>query len=231
MRFREMLKKRAVPSELHQYYYKWLRYYLDYCAKYHLPEKSSRSLTQFLLKLKEKKQTEEQQKQAGHAVSLYLDMEKANAKVPSVGDVSASVQPPPLNPLSPGKAFKGPQQTANDERKPSPAPEQEMRQPLTFKEYWATGAAKTQWVKAIAEMTAVIKTKHYSAKTLKSYGLWVWKFQRFKKDTDPVSLRRQGFPVLACSFLQSFGLFSESGFQRCSVFLPQCPEERLRRNS
>jgi hypothetical protein len=50
--FSEMLKRRSVPSGLYQYYFKWLRYYLDYCSKYHLPDKSSKSLTQFLLKLK-----------------------------------------------------------------------------------------------------------------------------------------------------------------------------------
>ncbi len=72
--FSEMLNRRSVPFGLHQYYFKWLRYYLDYCSKYHLPDKSSKSLTQFLLKLKEKKQTDDQQKQAGHAVSSYLDL-------------------------------------------------------------------------------------------------------------------------------------------------------------
>jgi hypothetical protein len=38
----------------------------------------------------------------------------------------------------------------------------------------ATSAMKAQWQKAIAEMAALIKTKHYSSKTLKSYSHWVW---------------------------------------------------------
>lgn len=37
-------------------------------------------------------------------------------------------------------------------------------------------------------MTAVIKTKHYSVKTLKSYSYWVWKFQSYRKDTEPLLL-------------------------------------------
>lgn len=57
-RFSDMLKKRSVPIASHSYCLKWLRYYLDYCAKYNLPDKSSKSLPQFLLKLKEKKQNE-----------------------------------------------------------------------------------------------------------------------------------------------------------------------------
>ena len=62
-----MLKKRSVPSTAHSYYLKWLRYYLDYCAKYGLPDTSSKYLSQFLEKLREKNQTDAQEKQAGHA--------------------------------------------------------------------------------------------------------------------------------------------------------------------
>jgi hypothetical protein len=164
-----ILRKRAVPSGSESYYLKWLRYYLDYCSKYNLPDTSSKSLNQFLQKLRDKKQTEVQLKQAGHAVSLYLDMEKAK-------DLDSR--------LHENDGLEG---FSNKKILPS-SPVEEMRQPLTFEEYRATGTAKTQWVKAIAEMTAVIKTKHYSAKTLKSYGHWTWKFQRFKKDTDPALL-------------------------------------------
>ncbi|MEW6418043.1 MAG: phage integrase N-terminal SAM-like domain-containing protein [Nitrospirota bacterium] len=187
-RFSDMLKKRSVPIASHSYYLKWLRYYLDYCAKYNLPDNSSKSLTQFLLKLKEKKQNEAQQKQAGHAISIFLDMAKAYAKGSSAGVTEADVLPSPLDPLPPGERNKRHGTTANDANKPQPISSVNLRQPVTYKQYSAAGAAKTQWVRAIAEMTAVIKTKHYSAKTLKSYGHWVWKFQRFKKDTDPVSL-------------------------------------------
>ncbi len=174
MRFSEMLKKRSVPSGVHSYYLKWLRYYLDYCAKYNLPDKSSKSLTQFIIKLREKKQTENQQKQAGHAISLYLDLAQ-KVRVPE-GAV-------------PEPAKKPDEKKADSADEPSPY----ACRPSTFKYYAAkyyaaSGTAKTQWVTAITEMTAVIKTKHYSPKTLRSYSHWVWKFQRFKKDTDPVSL-------------------------------------------
>jgi len=60
--FRNMLKKRLIPVGLHSYYLKWLRYYLDYCSKYYLPETSSRRLQQFLQKSLEKKQTEQNRK-------------------------------------------------------------------------------------------------------------------------------------------------------------------------
>jgi hypothetical protein len=90
--FCDMLKKRSVPATAHSYYLKWLRYYLDYCATYSLTDTSSKYLSQFLQKLNEKKQAEFQQKQAGHAVSICLDMERANAKIPNAGKASAPVQ-------------------------------------------------------------------------------------------------------------------------------------------
>jgi hypothetical protein len=59
--YSDLLAKRAVPANSRSYYLKWLRYYLDYCAKYGLHAKSSKSLTQFLQKLDQKKQAELQQ--------------------------------------------------------------------------------------------------------------------------------------------------------------------------
>jgi len=47
---------------------------------------------------------------------------------------------------------------------------------------------RTQWERAISEMSDAIKTKHYSPKTLRSYSHWIWKFQMFRKTIDPVSL-------------------------------------------
>jgi hypothetical protein len=48
------LEKWAVPLSQFNDYKKGLRYYLDYCAKYSSPVGGSKSLTQFLAKLKEK---------------------------------------------------------------------------------------------------------------------------------------------------------------------------------
>ncbi len=190
IQFSGMLKKRSVPTSSYSYYVKWLRYYLDYCAKYNLPDKSSKNLTQFLLKLRDKKQPEEQQRQAGHAVSLYLDMMKATARLQSVSECPASVHTHARNTLPPvaAKESKGPQQPANDETKPPIASAEVIGQPLIFKQYSATSDVRIQWKKAIAEMTAVIKTKHYSVKTLKSYSHWVWKFQSYRQDMDPLLL-------------------------------------------
>jgi integron integrase len=72
------LEEKAIPQTVRFYYKKWLRYYLDFCSKYYLKHISKASLTSFINKLKEKNQTNQQQKQAFHAISLYYEI--ANAK-------------------------------------------------------------------------------------------------------------------------------------------------------
>ncbi len=76
-----LLNKRTIPSARHNYYKKWLRYYLDFCVKYRHPAKSSKSLSPFLRKLREKKQSETQIREAAQAVSLYLDLESSMINV------------------------------------------------------------------------------------------------------------------------------------------------------
>jgi len=50
------------------------QYYLDFCFKYNFIESNKESLPHFVKKLKDKKQTAGQQKQASHAISLYYDL-------------------------------------------------------------------------------------------------------------------------------------------------------------
>jgi hypothetical protein len=76
-RFVALLEKRGIPSVQHQYYRKWLRYYLDFCGKYRLQATASKSASQFQAKLREKRQTDLQIRQAAHAVSLYWDVQRA----------------------------------------------------------------------------------------------------------------------------------------------------------
>ncbi|MBI5681837.1 MAG: phage integrase N-terminal SAM-like domain-containing protein, partial [Deltaproteobacteria bacterium] len=82
--FSAVLNKRAVPVSCHADYRKWLRYYLDFRSKYPLPDSKSEHVRLFIQKLREKKQTPEQQKQAAHALSLYFEMlRKIDNKTPS----------------------------------------------------------------------------------------------------------------------------------------------------
>jgi hypothetical protein len=60
--------KTRYPKDNH--YLKWLRYYLDFCHKYGHSESNSQSLPNFIRKLKEKRQTDVQQKQANEAIHI-----------------------------------------------------------------------------------------------------------------------------------------------------------------
>ena len=73
-RFEDHLRSKAIPDPLLWSYRKWLRYYLDYCAKYRFPSRDQNSLPRFIGKLREKKQTEQQQKQAAEAIKLCYEV-------------------------------------------------------------------------------------------------------------------------------------------------------------
>ena len=70
--FSSFLNEKNIPVTSRNYYIKWLRYYLDYCHKYRLDYLNPGSLPKFLNKLKEKKQTGIQQKQAHESIGLCL---------------------------------------------------------------------------------------------------------------------------------------------------------------
>jgi len=45
------LKNKAISKSAHFNYRKWLRYYLDFCAKYHLNELKKENIVHFIKKL------------------------------------------------------------------------------------------------------------------------------------------------------------------------------------
>ncbi len=83
-RFNEVLKQREVHESFHDYYKKWLRYYLDFCNKYPPPEDKSEKVRCFIEKLKSKKQTPQQCTQAAHAVSLYIPVVLSRSEVDTI---------------------------------------------------------------------------------------------------------------------------------------------------
>jgi len=72
------LRKKSVAPASHFRYMKWLRYYLDFCIKYHHAPVNRESLAPFLKKLKDKNQSEQQRKQAFDAVSLFYQIKNAD---------------------------------------------------------------------------------------------------------------------------------------------------------
>ncbi len=79
-RFNALLVKKAIPEKCHNDYRKWLRYYVDFCRKYHFHESERESLPHFIKKLQVKNQTQEQQKQASHSIALYYELIQSGTK-------------------------------------------------------------------------------------------------------------------------------------------------------
>ncbi|MFZ3092129.1 MAG: integron integrase [Nitrospirota bacterium] len=160
-RFEAVLKKRAIPDSSYAEYKKWLRYYLDFCGKYPLPDSKSERVKLFVNKLREKKQTPEQQKQAAYAVSLFFEIQNKKDVSPSPHAVTPAASSP----------------------KPSQRPPQRL-----WEDGYAKTSESPQWDKVISELASEIKTRHYSRKTLKTYALWARQFQRFLRHKSPCDL-------------------------------------------
>jgi len=77
--FDTLLLQKNILKNHYPDYRKWLRYYLDFCNKYHHDNLKKESLPHFIKKLRNKKQTITQQRQAYHAVLIYYEIEKSNS--------------------------------------------------------------------------------------------------------------------------------------------------------
>lgn len=72
-----VLKSLMIPVSQFADFKKWLRYFLDFCAKYPAElNNTSEQVLLFLDKLREKKQSEELRKQAEYAIKLYVGMQE-----------------------------------------------------------------------------------------------------------------------------------------------------------
>jgi len=177
--FNEVLKQRAIPASLHVHYRKWLRYFLDYCSKYHPPDSKSEQVRLFIEKLRSKNQTPQQCKQAAHAVSLFLASQKPKTPLETIV-VTRSVQQvykPRNATCSKGKAVKtGADSTTVKESKhvvsvagaSSPSSSSRPTGGRRYNEWRCLKKTKSpEWDQAIDQLSAEIKTRHYSKKTLK----------------------------------------------------------------
>jgi len=74
MLYIDFLKKNEIPSDKIPSYLKWLRYYLDYCTKYNHLKSDPESLNAFIIKLREKNQTEQQINQTRQSIWLFFTL-------------------------------------------------------------------------------------------------------------------------------------------------------------
>lgn len=170
--YRSALQQAGVPVSSHGYYLKWIRYFLDYCAKYNQENASAERVRLFLDKLRSKGQSEIQCRQAAHAVSLYMEMSE---------NVSSPVSP------------RGAPQHEESPRHDSAMVDGEgsverVRRSFYSEAGYQEKSSSPEWDAVLAVMADEIKVRHYSRKTLKTYALWSRKFQRFLKNKPPAEL-------------------------------------------
>jgi hypothetical protein len=169
-----VLKKRAIPISRHADYRKWLRYYLDFRSKYPLPASRSEQVRMFINKLRGKKQSIEQQKQAAHALSLFFESQprlksgsgKREAGESELSAILRSPVPlsvPPLKEASPPQPVTlrggGEGRIGAAEGKEERAGQRSGRR---FNEWRCLEkSGSPAWDKIIDDVAAEIKTRHY----------------------------------------------------------------------
>jgi integron integrase len=207
-RYSAVLKKRAVPVSLHAYYRKWLRYFLDFQNKYPLPDSRSEQVRLFILKLQEKKQGPEQQKQAAHALSLFFEMQKAKTKAEATGrapQYRATTEGLPLpattSPALGGEAggvtgkgkYPEPSKSGHDDLKVAAPQAPSLSFAPSSRSHFndwrcLKKSASPEWDALVDKLAAEIRTRHYSRKTLKAYADWCRNFQGYLKNKAPEEL-------------------------------------------
>lgn len=204
-RFDSYIKNKQIPDNIRPLYIKWLRYYLDFCKKYHFGHCRQDSLPQFLEKLRDKKQTAQQRQQANQAITLYYQFFRdENNNSPSSPDPLLPGRQNKANTLraqSPGNTTtaKGTPLTATscnkkryqskiktDHNKRSGNSASTRKPPPEAKE--ASIQKNVSWKTEYNALEAEIKIRHYSPKTLKTYRFWMRHFQAFTKSKPPSTL-------------------------------------------
>lgn len=159
--FEGFLTNKGVSADSFPEYKKWLRYYLDFCDKYPVPDSKSERVRLFAEKLRQKNQSEEQREQAALAVSLYLESQGAK------GSLSAQTVPG----------------LARTEQPPV------FRRTSNYSETgYAVKTTSPEWDELLVALAGEVKVRHYSRNTLKTYAHWSRRFQFFLKNKTPQDL-------------------------------------------
>jgi integron integrase len=196
--FNEQLKQRNISPMLFVHYRKWLFFFLDFRAKYPLPDAPSDQVRLFADKLRSKNQTAGQVEQAAEAISLYFasrPVDTINTSMVTGGAPAATRH---------GRQFDGKGYETRNPASTKTAPQMVCEPPGGFQfmppqrggkqydEWRCLGKTESPaWDTVIEKLAAEIKVRHYSRKTLKAYADWGRKFQNYLKDKAPGELSPQ----------------------------------------
>jgi integron integrase len=187
--FDTCLRNAAIPKPAYAAYTKWLRYYLDFCHKYHFPHAQQDSLPRFLHKLQEKKQTKAQQQQASHAVSLYYELLRFRDSQSDVPSLTKDGPPERALDVLSHRPDALPSETRTSPQASSPGKAPDHSSPRTVSSSNATSTSTgVSWIAVYTRLANDIQLRHYSPKTLQAYRQWVRHLQTFTRSKDPASL-------------------------------------------
>ena len=166
----KLLETRGVPAASFAECIKWSRYFLDYCDKYPVSDSESEQVRLFLEKLKAKKQSDLQRRQAAYAVNLFLVVRKGDAPSLQVSSECSSEQDVSIEPVV------------------APLPRPNLRKSQYTVAGYEEKSSSPEWDEIIAKLAGEIKLRHYSRRTLQTYAHWSRQFQRFLKNKNPEEL-------------------------------------------
>ncbi len=212
--YKSFLEEKGVPLEYRQHHLKWLRYYLDFCHKYHFDRRSPKSLGPFLQKLAQKRQTVQQQQQARKAIELFHDLgtqqeglkrgNKAFAKQSNTAKEGKGVvrgKNIGTSSIDSSKTGQANGSTISASESSYRRRYSRLRATVTPAGHYPLPAAKTRpwtgveqgpkpagadWRKIYDNLETAVRVRHYSPRTLKAYRNWTRQFQTFTKSKDPV---------------------------------------------
>ncbi len=198
-RFDAVLKQRNVPEFSRPEYRKWLRYFLDFRAKYPPPAERTAQVKLFSEKLTSKGQTAAQVEQAADAVSLFFVFER-QGQVGGTSSPAGSSSPPnfdvhraPVQQHDPAAAVD--HRTISEKgsgiacEPAAPMPHSAFRIDSRYDQWRCLRpSGYAAWDTIVAKLTDEIKTRHYSRKTLQHYANWTRKFENFVVHKDPAQL-------------------------------------------
>ena len=195
-RFNQALRLSAVPVPFHVHYRKWLRYFLDFCSKYPPPEDKSAQVRFFHRKAEVQKT---------NAATMYTGRTRgfplfriATAEIFSSSSAVEEKSPPPSRLAIPSLKARNSKGIVAKSIGASAVPTAAVAEPSppfgspAGKRYneWRCLQKSTSpaWDQVIEKLSAEIKVRHYSRKTLKAYADWGRKFQRYLDDKPPEKL-------------------------------------------
>lgn len=195
---------------------KWLRFYLDFCLKYKHDTLRPESLSAFMGKLIEKKQSSTQRQQANNAIALYFEFIRLGDGTSNKEDDRKEIAQKNTCSLCVSDDVGAYGQHDFTEANPSPHRIQGKREGgtriVTKTHEMATAKARynvgldvqqdvpgqqqdakkttkgASWQAQLERLHNEIKMRHYSPATLRSYRNWVRKFQTYTKSKAPALL-------------------------------------------